>query len=539
MKKSTLLIFSLLSGLLLALPWYQNFSGIISTIAFLPLLIIEDHIYKTKESNEHFILFRYSSLTFLIWNVIATYWIKNSDIIAAITVILTNTLFMSLTFGLFHITKRKFGSKVGNFSFIIYWLCFEYIFLNAELTWPWLNLGNAFANDIKLIQWYEYTGVLGGSLWILILNLILFRAFKSYIEQKNLKFFSFKLSIYIFFLIVPILISNHIFRNYKEDGKGIKIAVLQPNFDPYSEKYNISQDEQLNTIMSLADSIIDGKTDYIIAPETAINKPIWEYNLSNDSSILSIREFIHKHPNIKFIIGASTLKKTTNKQKSLAITRYNKTDSSFYIAFNAALQIDTTDKIPIYYKSKLVSGVETMPYLHFLPFLEKFILDFGGVIGSLGTQNEREVFYHSNNKFSIAPVICYESAFGEHVSDYIKKGASLIFVITNDGWWSDTPGYKQHLNCSQLRAIENRRSIARSANTGISAFINQRGEIVSNTAWWEKSAIKDVLKTNNKITFYTRYGDYIGRLARFLSILLVLYLIVNHLIKKDNKKVAL
>lgn len=177
-----------------------------------------------------------------------------------------------------------------------------------------------------------------------------------------------------------------------------------------------------------------------------------------------------------------------------------------------------------------------MPYLHFLPFLEKFILDFGGVIGSLGTQNEREVFYHSNNKTSIAPVICYESAFGEHVSNYIKKGASLIFVITNDGWWGDTPGYKQHLNCSQLRAIENRRSIARSANTGILAFINQRGEIVSNTAWWEKSAIKDVLKTNNKITFYTRYGDYIGRLARFLSILLVLYLIVNHLIKKIIKK---
>lgn len=539
MKKSTLLIFSLLSGLLLALPWYQNFSGIISTIAFLPLLIIEEHIYKTKESNEHLVLFRYSSLTFLIWNIIATYWIKNSDIIAAVTVILTNTLFMSLTFSLFHITKRKFGSKVGNFSFVIHWLCFEYIFLNAELTWPWLNLGNAFANDIRLIQWYEYTGVLGGTIWILILNLILFKAFKSYMEQKNLKIFSLKLSIYILFLIVPILISNQIFKNYKETGDEIKIAVLQPNFDPYSEKYNISQNEQLNTIMSLADSIIDGKTDYIIAPETAINRPIWEFNLNNDSSILSIREFIDKHPNIKFIIGASTFKKTPNKQKSLAITRYNKTDSSFYIAFNAALQIDTSTQIPIYYKSKLVSGVETMPYLHFLPFLEKFILDFGGVIGSLGTQNEREVFYHSNNKTSIAPVICYESAFGEHVSNYIKKGASLIFVITNDGWWGDTPGYKQHLNCSQLRAIENRRSIARSANTGISAFINQRGEIVSNTAWWEKSAIKDVLKTNNKITFYTRYGDYIGRLARFLSILLVLYLIVNHLIKKDNKKAAL
>jgi apolipoprotein N-acyltransferase len=537
MKKNVLLIFSLLSGFLLALPWYQNFSGIISTIAFLPLLIIEDHIYKTKKSNEYFVLFRYSSLTFLIWNVIATYWIKNSDIIAAITVISTNTLFMSITFGLFHITKRKFGSKIGNFSFIIFWLSFEYIFLNAELTWPWLNLGNAFANDIKLIQWYEYTGTLGGTLWILILNLILFKAIKSYMEQKNLKIFSFKLSIYIFFLIVPILISNHIFKNYKEVGKSIKIAILQPNFDPYNEKYHISQDQQLKTIMRLADSIVDENTDYIIAPETAINRAIWEHNLNNDSSVCRIRKFIGQYPNLNFIIGASTFKKLNENNKRTVISRHNKETNYYYNAFNAALQIDTADKIPIYYKSKLVSGVETMPYLHFFTFLEKLILDFGGVIGSLGIQNDRETFDHSTAEISIAPVICYESAFGEHVSNFIKKGAGLIFVITNDGWWGDTPGYKQHLNCSQLRAIENRRSVARSANTGISAFINQRGEIVSKTKWWKKIAIKNTIKTNNKITFYTRYGDYIGRLANFLSILFVLYLIVNHLIKKDKRAI--
>jgi len=535
MKKNTLLIFSLLSGLLLALPWFQKFSGIISTIAFLPLLIIEDHIYKTKYSNEHFVLFKYSSLTFLIWNVIATYWIKNSDFLAAITVITTNTCFMSLTFGLFHSTKRKFGSKVGNFSFIIYWLSFEYIFINAELTWPWLNLGNAFANDIKLIQWYEYTGVLGGTLWILILNLILFKAIKSYFDNKKLRPSIIGFSIYILLLLMPTLISNHIFKNYKETGDNINIAVLQPNLDPYSEKYNISQNQQLNTIMTLADSIVDENIDYMIAPETAINKAIWENNLNTDSSILKIEEFINHYPNLNFIIGASTFKKISIKKKMPAAVRYNEKENFYYVAYNAALQIDTTQQIPIYYKSKLVSGVETMPYLHFFPFLEKLILDFGGVVGSLGTQNERDVFKNSNSGISIAPVICYESAFGEHVSDYIKKGANVIIVITNDGWWGDTPGYKQHLSCSQLRAIENRRSIARSANTGISAFINQRGELINHTKWWRKTAIKDTLKSNNKYTFYTRYGDYIGRIAHFLSIILVLYLIVNYLTHKNKR----
>jgi apolipoprotein N-acyltransferase len=98
-----------------------------------------------------------------------------------------------------------------------------------------------------------------------------------------------------------------------------------------------------------------------------------------------------------------------------------------------------------------------------------------------------------------------------------------MFVITNDGWWEDTPGYKQHLSFSKLRAIETRRSIARSANTGISAFINQKGEILKSTNWWEQAVIKSKLYLNNKQTFYTKHGDMIGRIASFLAVLMLLY----------------
>ena len=152
------------------------------------ILIVEDQLFKKKDQNNHSLLYRYSIITFLVWNIIATYWIKNSDIIAASAVIWTNTFLMSLTFGLFHITKRKFGSKIGVFSLIIYWISFEYIFLHAHLTWPWLNLGNAFAGDIKLIQWYEFTGTLGGTLWVLILNLTLFKAIKLYFQNKKISY---------------------------------------------------------------------------------------------------------------------------------------------------------------------------------------------------------------------------------------------------------------------------------------------------------------------------------------------------------------
>lgn len=533
MKNTTGFILSVVSGILLALPWYTNFSGLIAIVGFIPLLLIEDQFYQSKERNQYFDIYKFPFTAFLTWNIIATYWIKNSDLFAAMAVIFLNAFFMSLTFMLFHITKRKFGNKIGSFSLVIYWLSFEYLFNHAHLTWPWLNLGNAFAGNIKLIQWYEYTGVLGGTLWILILNLSLFKVLKAAVNQQNRRSLTLNTVFFIMLLIIPIIGSKIIFNKYEKSGKEIKIALIQPNFDPYKEKYQIDQDQQISKILNLTDSIIDKNINYVVAPETAISNPIWEHNLKTDTSIQRIKHFVNDHPNISFIIGASTYKRLNIDQKNIPTAKFHTKDSSYYNAYNAALQIDTSDQIPMYYKSKLVSGVETMPFLKLFNFFEEFILDFGGVKGSLGIQKEREIFQNINKDIIIAPVICYESAFGQHVGDYIRKGANIIFIITNDGWWGDTPGYKHHLSYAQLRAIETRRSIARSANTGISAFINQKGEILEQTKWWTSTAIKNYLKLNDEQTLYVRFGDYLGRIAQFLSILLILYTIVKELTNKS------
>ena len=109
----------------------------------------------------------------------------------------------------------------------------------------------------------------------------------------------------------------------------------------------------------------------------------------------------------------------------------------------------------------------------------------------------------------------------------MKKGAELIFIITNDGWWKNTPGYKQHMSFARLRAIETRRSIARSANTGISCFISQRGDVSQPTPWWQEAAISGSINANSELTFYVKHGDYIARVALFLSVLLVLLLVVK------------
>ena len=132
----------------------------------------------------------------------------------------------------------------------------------------------------------------------------------------------------------------------------------------------------------------------------------------------------------------------------------------------------------------------------------------------------------------IAPVICYESVFGEYITSYVQKGAQLIFIITNDGWWKNTPGYKQHMSFARLRAVETRRSIARSANTGISCYINQRGDVMQPTKWWVEASVKGKLNINSTITFYVKYGDYIARISLFSSILLLMIMLSERFRRK-------
>jgi len=113
------------------------------------------------------------------------------------------------------------------------------------------------------------------------------------------------------------------------------------------------------------------------------------------------------------------------------------------------------------------------------------------------------------------------------MAEFIRNGAKSIFIITNDGWWGDTPGHEQHLAYARLRAIELRRSIARSANTGISAFLNQRGDVLQATEYWKQDIIRGTIRPSEQLTFYARYGDYIARTAAWLSVFVFLAAIVK------------
>lgn len=537
-RKARLALLCVLSAVLLSLPWYEHFSGVILFVAFIPLLFVEDLIYTKPEYYKRSSIIWFAGLTFFLWPSICGWWVKNASFVGMLFINTTNTILIVLTFWLFHITKKRLGPRIGNFSLIVYWITFEYFFLNAEISFPWLVLGNGFAKDVRLIQWYEYTGALGGSLWILIINLLLYSLFKHYIKYRTFKRKLIASVLAFLIIAIPIVISLIRYSTYKETGKSVNIIAVQPNVDPYEKFQTYTNEEQVRLVLDNAIKLLDKNVDYIVAPETAVTNYADIHYLNEDRHLKRIKEFITPYPKLKMILGIF-MRQYYSPEDDISPTASPYGNSGYYYdTYNSAIQIDSTDSIQYYHKSLLVVGVEKMPYPHSLRFLKKLTLKLGGTFRSLATQEERSNLVAPDNSSSVAPVICWENIYGEYVTKYIQKGATIIFVITNEGWWGNTPGHVTLNHYSRLRAIETRRSVTRSANTGITSFINQRGDVLKSIGWWKEGAIKGILHTNDKITFYTKHGDYIGRISRIFAFLVALMAIVNFLISKKTKQIT-
>ena len=198
------------------------------------------------------------SFTFLIWNTATTWWIfecyPDRCVSAAI---LINTFMWSLVMWLFHLIKRRLGPLSDYFSLILFWITWEYFYHNSEISWPWLTLGNGFAYNIRLIQWYEYTGVLGGSLWVLLLNILIFNLIKGYTGNPRKKCSVAQLVANLVILTGPIAISLVRFYTYKEKPDPKTVVVIQPNIDPYEKFVSIPSLEQ--TICSADRSCQSGR----------------------------------------------------------------------------------------------------------------------------------------------------------------------------------------------------------------------------------------------------------------------------------------
>ena len=501
-------------------------------VGWVPYLRLEQVL--TQQGARRGRVFAHTYLFLVLWNAFTTWWVSFSTLPGGIAAVVLNAALMCLPLLAFRRTKERFGARLGYLSLPVYWLAFEQLHLHWNLSWPWLTLGNAFASAPQWVQWYEYTGFLGGSGWVLGVNLLVFWAWCGLgsVAPRPVGPHRWRWAGPVAAIVLPIVLSQAINRNFEEKGPAAEVVVIQPNIDPYGEKFPenprfIPFNEQLTRLLARTEAAITPQTRLVLWPETALEDTYFERTFDQSPAALRIRqELLTRHPGLSLMTGITSVGLYPDAAHASPTARH-RDDMGYYDYFNAAAYFaNASAPAQFYHKSRLVPGTEIIP-----PMLSSVLsnIDLGGIVGSYGSQDERTVFAAPPVApgLRLAPLICYESIYGDFVAEYVHNGATLLGLITNDGWWSDSPGYRQHLRYGALRCIETRRDLARSANTGISAFIDQRGTISHRTGWWVGAASRATVHLNTEETFYVRHGELIGRGAQGLAVLGLVAVIVG------------
>jgi apolipoprotein N-acyltransferase len=529
LKKFTNLFIAIGCGLLLYAAWPVSSFTFLVFIAFVPLLWLEKKVQSRKK------FFGLVYITMLTWNIATTWWIWNASAPGALSAFFANSFIMCLPWLGYKVAKKWKGETVGYISLVAFWMCFEYIHLQDwGLSWPWLTLGNAFATQTGWVQWYEYTGTSGGTLWVLLSNILVFALFSEYQRNgRTIKYFKQMVS-WVLLLILPILLSSFFKKSVSSDGRlSYNVVVVQPNIDPYEKVSTGSFEGQLQKLIVTTEKEMDDLTALVVWPETALYQTngIFEESLKDNFFMNPLWSFLKRHPNISLFTGIESIRKFDRKTKYAH--EYN---GQFYESYNGSMLVDSSGPSAFYHKTMLVPGVETLPW--FLKFLGKWFDKFGGTTGGYAKQDERPVIEEKHG-YKIAPAICYESIYGEFMSKYVRNGANLICVITNDGWWKKTPGHKQHMSYARLRSIETRTWVARSANTGISCFIDPSGKLIYPQPYNTNAAIKFTIPvSNNYKTFFVQNGDLLSKIMVAMSAALLLWVtylkVMDKWFRKEN-----
>ncbi len=515
------LTLALLSALLLTSGWVGA-GGLPLVVALVPLLLISAQYSASWRDTLR--MTGWALLTFVVWNVATIWWIWNATPIGPIAATVFSTWWSLAAFVLYHIVSKHAPKGLAYVFFVVAWIAGEYLYIQAPaLSFPWLVLGNGFSNDTWAVQWYEYTGVLGGSLWVLTLNVL---ATQSLLTMRKRDW-----TVTTLALVAPMVVSLVLYeinspeRDRYTSREEVCISVVQPNVDCY-EKFDSDAGAQQENLLSLLRETPDS-AQFVLMPETALGVMLHEGHIASEPVVRRFADELAAHNSDAMIItGCETVRIYGTERGSETARR---SGGTYYDIYNASIGIDAAAQaLPVHHKAKLVVGVETIP-----AWLREggiFAIDLGGTVGQLGIGKTARPFSH--NDIRIAPAICYEGLYGNTIGEFVRNGAEVIGVVSNDGWWGDTPGYRYLFSFCRLRAIEHRRDIARSANTGISGFITSRGDDVTKMGWDERGVLTADLRTNNQLTFYTLHGDYLGRISLYIALLCLLYCVAYNAKKR-------
>ena len=527
-------VLSAVSAVLLSLPWLLPHSGLLMLFAFVPLLLA-DYI-ASGAGVKRFWIWHYS--TFVLWNAFTTFWVCNATVGGGIFAILANALQMSLVFGLFRLAKKRLDGVLPYILLAAAWIAWERWYLtSAEISWPWLVLGNAFATSIKDVQWYSVTGTLGGSLWVWCANLGIFGLIITLAKGRWSSLTKWARSALagglVLVLLGPLVCSAIMYNSYEERSEGkVEVLIGQPNLDPYKKFRSMRQQDQNALLLNMLEPRLkESPADLLLAPETFTSDVILN-DIGASPTVARFGAFLQNYPQTDFLFGSVT-NDIYNTRSAPGLLCYPYGDG-WRVPHNSAIMLAPDGRTEVFHKSKLVVGTELTPYPKIFVPLDRWLSGIMGVSALMARDvgQDEITAMHLSDGTPLGCAVCYESVYGEYCTGYVKKGARFMTVITNDSWWGNTPGYKQHLSYSCLRALELRRDLARCGNSGISCFIDQKGDILQQGPWWEEATMRDSVNLNSEESFFVRHGDIVGRVSVLVMLLMLGLLLVRLLLRR-------
>ena len=498
---------AIISGLLLvfSFPTFDIFP--LAWIAFVPLLIF---LY----DKDHWTAFKTGFYFGLVYFFGTLYWIYHSihyygavPLAASFLLVLVLCMYFSLYpafFAFLYAANMKRSDMPALVVAPLLWTTLEFLRSYVLGGFPWSSLGYSQYAFLPVIQIADITGVYGVSFLIVAVNaafvdVLIFK--RRYIARPLASFLPTATGFIALALFMIFTLSYGAYRLHQHrSGSVIKAAVIQGNIEQ-DKKWDPSyQQAVIGGYRDLSFAAARERPDLIVWPETSV-----PFFFRTDKELTSYMVSFEQQLNSYLLFG-SVMEKDRRESPHSYSARYT----------NSAVLLDKNGTITyIYDKIHLVPFGEFLPLRRFLSFLD--------LTGAIGDFVAGESYTKAVTPFgSFGTLICYEIIFPGLVRKFYTNGGDFIVTITNDAWFGKTPGPYQHFSMAVFRAIENRKPVIRSANTGISGFVDSCGRILAKTALFTRTYLVYNVKTDRTLSPYTKYGDIFSYLSIIGTLLLLI-----------------
>ena len=482
----------LISGLLMVFAFPPLPTGFLAWFALLPLLysFLKDDFHLGFEKG--FIYGATLNLGILYWLAVnqGTQWYYSS--LSMLSSVLFLALFYGLAGALIGYIGRKTSKTIAILSFPFVMTAMEWLRALGTLGFTWNNICYTQSTNLALIQMISFTGPFGLSLWLYLINALIFLVILNWKTDRNRP-----ISILAILFIFPLLYGLVVLNGSAGDAdfKGIQklpVTIVQPNVDPNSKWEQSRFKDNIEKLLDLSQEGIDQNNSRLVVwPETAVPTYL---RINRQNSLVNINEFAAEN-NIILITGAPD---------------YNFNDKTEeYEFYNSVFYLNPPKSKPdIYRKMHLVPFGEYIPMSEHFESLKKLNLGQGNFIAG----RDITLFNLSDDQYSfdMTAAICFESSFSNLIRKGVKKGSQLLAVVTNDAWFGNTSAPYLHAHIARFRAVENRIPVVRAANTGISMIIDSYGRVLKKSKFGEEKQLSTELIISKNKTFYTKTGNWIG-----------------------------